>query len=342
MELTTVVLKPEELDKAAAFLQRGQCVAFPTETVYGLGANALDAQAVAAIFTAKGRPQDNPLIVHCASEAQVLSLVGDVSPEARKLMRRFWPGPLTLVLPRADKIPSVVSAGLDTVAVRIPSHPIALQLIEQAGLPLAAPSANLSGRPSPTTARHVLEDLGGRISAVVDGGETGWGVESTVVDCTTKPFRLLRPGGVTLEELESVTPVLVDPGVYGQLQPGSTPRSPGMKYRHYAPRAHVILVVGKGAPERIAALGREYQAEGKKVGVMAPAEHCPAYQEFTTLPMGSLSNLQEISANLYRLLREADELRLEILLVEGITEAGLGMAIMNRLRRAAEVYIQEG
>lgn len=337
--MNTIVLKPDELDKAAAFLRMGHCVAFPTETVYGLGANALDPQAVASIFSAKGRPQDNPLIVHCASQEQVLSLVGEADADVLALMERFWPGPLTLVLPRTDKIPPEVSAGLDTVAVRVPSHPLALKLIELTGLPLAAPSANLSGRPSPTTAAHVLADLCGRIRAVVDGGETGWGVESTVLDCTTKPFRLLRPGGVTLEELQEVTAVVVDPGVYGQLEPGSVPRSPGMKYRHYAPKAHVILVVGDGARRHIQTLAREYAAEGKKVGVMAPREHCPHYQEFITLDMGSRNDLLEISANLYRLLREADEFGLDVLLVEGISEAGLGMAVMNRLRRAAEEYI---
>ncbi|MGI6150227.1 MAG: threonylcarbamoyl-AMP synthase [Firmicutes bacterium] len=335
MGMKTIVLQPEELDQAAAFLQAGACVAFPTETVYGLGANALDAQAVASIFAAKGRPQDNPLIVHCCSEAQVLDLVGEVHPTARELMQKFWPGPLTLVLPRTAKIPPVVSAGLDTVAVRIPSHPVALRLIELSGLPLAAPSANLSGRPSPTTAAHVLADLDGRIRAIVDGGETGWGVESTVVDCTALPFRLLRPGGVTLEELQTVTPVEVDPGVYGQLQPGSPPRSPGMKYRHYSPNAKVVLVLGDRPEERILAEGQKHAAQGRRVGVMAPTEHCPRYSEFATLPMGSVSNLQEISANLYRLLREADALELDVLFVESLPETGLGMAIMNRLRRAA-------
>jgi len=340
--MKTIVLGPDDTDQAAAFIRAGELVAFPTETVYGLGANALDAQAVSSIFAAKGRPQDNPLIVHCASEEQVLSLVGEVDPEARQLMKRFWPGPLTLVLPRTEVIPAVVSAGLDTVAVRVPDHPIARRLIESAGLPIAAPSANLSGRPSPTSAQHVLTDLDGRIKAVLDGGETGWGVESTVVDCTTRPFRLLRPGGATLEELQAVTDVVVDPGVYGELQPGSRPRSPGMKYRHYAPRAQVILVEGEDAGERIVSLGRELVSQGRKVGVMAPTEHLARYQEFITLPMGSLQHLQQISASLYRLLRQADDLGLEVLLVEGITEVGLGMAIMNRLRRAAGHHVHQG
>src|SRR5690554_2483728 len=316
MAITTVMLGPNELAEAARLLRAGECVAFPTETVYGLGANALDAKAVEAIFVAKGRPQDNPLIVHCASEVQVRELVEEIPLDAVKLMERFWPGPLTLVLPRSSRIPPVVSAGLETLAVRIPSHPLALELIERAELPLAAPSANLSGRPSPTTAQHVYTDLKGRIAAVVDGGETGWGVESTVVDCTSQPFRLLRPGGVTLEELNSICHVQVDPGVYGGLEPGIQPRSPGMKYRHYAPNAKVILVVGEGAPSHIKSLGEEYSAQGLEVGVMAPTEDCSLYAQFKTLDMGSRNRLQEISANLYRLLRETDHIGLDIVLVQ--------------------------
>ncbi len=334
MAVRTLLLTSDELDKAAALLKAGECVAFPTETVYGLGASALNPQAVEAIFVAKGRPQDNPLIVHCASQAQAAELVTEISAEAAALMDRFWPGPLTLVLPKEPQVPDVVSAGLDTLAVRIPSHPLALKLIELAG-PLAAPSANLSGRPSPTKAEHVMNDLGGRIAAVIDGGETGWGVESTVVDCVSRPFRLLRPGGVTLEELNSVCPVAVDPGVYGELKQGETPRSPGMKYRHYAPNAQVFLIVGDQTEERIKELAEQYTNAGSKVGVMVPTEHAARYSGFTVLPMGSIENLQEISSSLYRLLREADEKGLDILLVEGISEKGLGMAIMNRLRRAA-------
>lgn len=334
MAVRTLLLGTNELDRAAALLRAGQCVAFPTETVYGLGASALNPQAVEGIFAAKGRPQDNPLIVHCASQEQVAELVTDIPEEAAALMKAFWPGPLTLVLPKGPQVPDVVSAGLDTLAVRIPSHPVALRLIELAG-PLAAPSANLSGRPSPTKAEHVMTDLAGRIAAVVDGGETGWGVESTVVDCVSRPFRLLRPGGVTLEELNTVCQVVVDPGVYGELNQGEKPRSPGMKYRHYAPNAQVFLVAGDRAEECIKELAEEHQRRGCKVGVMVPTEHASRYSGITVLPMGSTANLQEISASIYRLLREADELRIDVLLVEGISEEGLGMAIMNRLRRAA-------
>lgn len=333
MELETMILRPHELDKAAQLLQAGKCVAFPTETVYGLGANALDPEAVKAIFTAKGRPQDNPLIVHCYSQKQVREVVSEIPPKVQTLMNRFWPGPLTLVLPKGDLIPPVVSAGLDTVAVRIPDHPVALALLEKADIPVAAPSANVSGRPSPTRAEHVLFDLGGRIGAVVDGGETGWGVESTVLDCTTTPFRILRPGGITLEKLREVTDVEVDPGVYGPAH--TKPRSPGMKYKHYAPDADVYLIVGEGTPAKIRELGEHYKRLGRRVGVMAVTEHISLYSDFTVLDMGSKLALQEISSRLYHLLREVDRTGIEVLLVEGVSEEHLGMAIMNRLRKAA-------
>lgn len=333
MALETIVLGPHELDKAAQLLRAGEVVAFPTETVYGLGANALDPRAVAAIFTAKGRPQDNPLIVHCYSQEQLAGVVREIPPKARDLMNRFWPGPLTLVLPKGEQIPPIVSAGLDTVAVRIPDHPVALALLKKTGIPVAAPSANVSGRPSPTRADHVLFDLGGRIKAIVDGGETGWGVESTVLDCTTEPSRILRPGGITLEKLLEVTNVEVDPGVYGKAQ--ARPRSPGMKYRHYAPEADVYLIVGEKTPEKIRELGEHYRKLGKRVGIMAVTEHVSFYNGFTVLDMGSKETLQEISSRLYHLLREVDRTGIEVLLVEGVSEEHLGMAIMNRLRKAA-------
>ncbi|MCK9525103.1 MAG: L-threonylcarbamoyladenylate synthase, partial [Limnochordia bacterium] len=240
---TTRILRPQEIGEAARLLAEGKVVAFPTETVYGLGANALNPQAVAAIFQAKGRPQDNPLIVHLSEGGQVEAFVKDIPAQARLLMERFWPGPLTFVLEKTERIPSVVTAGLETVAVRVPDHPIALELLKQIEFPLAAPSANVSGRPSPTRAQHVLADLDGLIPAILDGGETGWGLESTVLDCTVWPFRLLRPGGVTLEDLRALVPVQ-----YGAAQGGhveeQVPRSPGMKYQHYAPEADVYLVTG--------------------------------------------------------------------------------------------------
>jgi len=331
-ELKTQLLQPEEVGRAAELLAQGEVVAFPTETVYGLGANALDPEAVAKIFAAKGRPQDNPLIVHCTGIGQVEELVRDIPPAARLLMERFWPGPLTLVLPKREVVPEVVTAGLDTVAVRVPDHPVALRLLQAVSFPLAAPSANLSGKPSPTRAEHVLQDLGGRIPAILDGGETGWGVESTVLDCTTWPFRLLRPGGVTLEQLQELVEVVSRAQHAGE----EPPRSPGMKYAHYAPEAEVFLVSGPGAAGKILELSEAFEEKGLKVGVMTWAERAVLYPGLTVLSMGHEGDLPGLANKLYHLLRRADELGLKVLLVEAVGEEHLGLAIMNRLRKAAK------
>ena len=330
--MSTKVLRPDELEQAAALFAQGQVVAFPTETVYGLGANALDRQAVARIFAAKGRPQDNPLIVHCTGVEQVEKLVREIPEEARLLMERFWPGPLTLVLEKTEAVPEQVTAGLDTVAVRVPDHPVALALLQQVPFPLAAPSANLSGRPSPTKAEHVLQDLGGRIPAVVDGGATGWGVESTVLDCTESPFRVLRPGGVTVEELLQLVAVDWQPLSKG----GEPPRSPGMKYAHYAPEAEVFLVSGPGAAAKIKELSEAFLGKGQQVGVMTWEERAGLYPKLTVLSMGRQGDLPGLASKLYQLLRAADELGLKALFVEAVSEERLGLAIMNRLRKAAK------
>lgn len=337
MVLDTKILTATELDQAAELLRGGEVVAFPTETVYGLGANALDPAAVAKIFQAKGRPQDNPLIVHCFEQAQIADLVTEIPPQAQLLMDRFWPGPLTLVLPKSEIVPEVVSAGLATVGIRIPDHLLALELIKRTGFPLAAPSANLSGRPSPTRAHHVITDLGGKIPAIVDGGETGWGLESTVLDCTVQPFRLLRPGGVTLEQLQEITPIQVDKAIYGSTV--EAPASPGMKYQHYAPRAEVFLVLGQDTPAKIVQLSEDYLKAGKKVGVMTWSERCQLYPRLTCLSMGSSGDLVALANKLYHLLRESDRLGLEVLFIEGVSEEHLGLAIMNRLRKAANEQV---
>jgi L-threonylcarbamoyladenylate synthase len=321
------------VDQAASLLAQGQVVAFPTETVYGLGANALDSGAVEAIFKAKGRPQDNPLIVHLGEQSQADKYVQAIPPKACLLMERFWPGPLTLVLAKTGQVPPVVTAGLDTVALRVPDHPLALELLRQTGFPLAAPSANLSGRPSPTRAEHVLADLGGRIPAILDGGETGWGLESTVLDCTVEPFRLLRPGGVTLEDLRALVPVTFAASEGEDKEP---PRSPGMKYQHYAPDATVFLLTGQGVRARIQEESEPYRRRGQKVGVMTWNERSHLYSGFTVLPMGSEGDLQTLANKLYHLLRQADHLGLDVLYIEGVPEADLGLAIMNRLRKAAD------
>lgn len=333
MAVETKILTAAEVEQAAELLRSGEVVAFPTETVYGLGANALDSQAVAKIFQAKGRPQDNPLIVHCFEQAQLACLVMEIPPQAQLLMDQFWPGPLTLVLRKSEAIPEVVSAGLSTVGIRIPDHPLALELFRKTGFPVAAPSANISGRPSPTRAQHVFTDLGGRIPAILDGGETGWGVESTVVDCTVQPFRLLRPGGVTLEELRAVTPMQVDATIYGAKS--EAPRSPGMKYQHYAPRAEVFLVLGQDTPGKILELSEDYLRAEKKVGVMTWDERVQLYPKLICLPMGPSGDLASLANKLYHLLRESDRLGLEVLFIEGVSEEHLGLAIMNRLRKAA-------
>ncbi|HKM43310.1 MAG TPA: L-threonylcarbamoyladenylate synthase [Limnochordia bacterium] len=336
MELTeTRILCPSEIGEAVRLLAEGRVVAFPTETVYGLGANALNPEAVKAIFKAKGRPQDNPLIIHLSEAGQVEPFVQEVPFQARLLMEEFWPGPLTLVLKKTEQVPEIVTAGLDTVAVRVPDHAVALELLKHTGFPVAAPSANVSGRPSPTRAQHVLADLGGLIPAILDGGETGWGLESTVLDCTATPFRLLRPGGVTLEDLRTLVPVQ-----YGasqiDLEDQEAPRSPGMKYQHYAPDAEVYLVTGDGVATKIRELSEPYIQRGEGVGVMTWKERADLYPTLTVLDMGPQGDFGVLAHSLYHLLREADVLGLKVLFIEGVSEDNLGLAIMNRLRKAAD------
>lgn len=329
--------EPEAVAAAADLIRRGSVVAFPTETVYGLAANATDAAAVARIFEAKGRPSDNPLIVHVADREQLSSVISQLPPLAEKLMNRFWPGPLTLVLPKHQTVPDVVTCGLATVGVRMPSHPVALALIRSAGVPLAAPSANRSGRPSPTVAEHVLEDLDGRIPLLLDGGETGLGLESTVIDMTVDPPVLLRPGGVTLEQIcAEIGPVEVAAAVHG-VETGEAPRSPGMKYAHYAPKAQMLLVEGPvlRMQEKIRDLLEEYEAEGKRVGIICSAESRGVYPAQVVLEYGTREDLAGIASDLFSTLRAFDRHRVDVILAEGVPESGIGLAIMNRLRRAA-------
>jgi len=324
---------------AAAILRAGGVVAFPTETVYGLGADALNAAAVRKIFTAKGRPADNPLIVHLAAASELAAVAAGIPDAAYALAQAFWPGPLTLVLPRTEVVPDVVTAGLDTVAVRVPDHPVALALIRAAGRPLAAPSANLSGRPSPTNARHVMEDMAGRIGAVIDGGETGIGVESTVLDLTGATPMILRPGGLPREKLQAVLPdVTIDPALLPDTgEEPTVARSPGVKYKHYAPQAEVVVVEGDPAkiPERVRSLAAAAAAAGKKVGIIATAETAAAYDGAHVLVCGSRDNLLTVSHNLFSYLRQMDAVGVDLIIAEGVGEAGLGLAIMNRLRKAA-------
>ncbi|MGB9887309.1 MAG: L-threonylcarbamoyladenylate synthase [Moorellales bacterium] len=333
---------PAVLARAARVLQRGGLVAFPTETVYGLGANAFSSRAVRAVFAAKGRPQDNPLIVHVGRRSQVTELVRELPWAAEVLMKRFWPGPLTLVLPGNGRVAPEVTAGLDTVAVRMPRHPVALALLRLTRLPVAAPSANLSGRPSPTLGRHVLQDLRGRIDLVLEAGPAQVGVESTVLDLTTKPPMVLRPGGVAVEDLEAVIgPVRLDPTVRGGAGPEARPRAPGMKYRHYAPRAPLLLVSGEPrvVGERMAELVRQAKAKGQKVAVLASDETAAVCRQ-KELPdllvaLGPRHDPAVAAAQLYASLKLCDRQGVSLILAEAWPEEGLGLALSNRLRKAA-------
>lgn len=318
--------------RAAALLRAGELVAFPTETVYGLGADALNGEAAARIFAAKGRPADNPLIAHIAGESGLAGLIaGEPCACARALMRAFWPGPMTLIFPKSPRVPREVTAGLDTVAVRMPSHPVARALIRAAQTPIAAPSANRSGRPSPTTAAHVLEDMEGRIPLILDGGPCEVGLESTVVDVTGARPRILRPGGVTLEMLEGVVgDVDVDEGVLHQLQAGSQARSPGMKYKHYAPKGEVTIVTGPRAAQEIARL---YDAADGRAAILA----------FSQADYGArrVYRLKNAPGELFAALRQLDEDGMETIYAEDVPTTGVGLAVMNRLMRAAAFRVVE-
>ncbi len=326
----------EALEEAGQILRSGGLVAFPTETVYGLGANALDGRALGRIFEAKGRPGDNPLIVHVAVSEQVNNLVENIPQAAKILMDTFWPGPLTLIMPVGKDIPAEVTAGLKTIAVRMPDHPVALALIMSAGIPVAAPSANLSGRPSPTSAAHVMQDLGGRIEAVLDGGVSGLGVESTVLDLTTLVPVVLRPGGITLEDLRSVLgKVDIDPEDEAGFQ--GSPRSPGMKYIHYAPRAPLFLVTG--SPEAVAGkiseLAISHRSAGRRVGILSYADSADLSAVGEVVLAGIRSKPETVAAELYAALRRFNEMGVDLILAEGLEEQGVGLAVMNRLKRAA-------
>lgn len=330
---------PEGIAKAARLLQRGELVAIPTETVYGLAADALNGEAAARIFAAKGRPQDNPLIVHVASLAAWEPLVKGLPDVAVRLAQAYWPGPLTMILPRSGRIPSAVSAGLSTVAVRMPAHPVARALIAAAGCPLAAPSANRSGSPSPTSAAHVMADMAGRIAAVVDGGSCSVGVESTVVDLTPAetggPIRLLRPGGVTVSMLENIAgEVDIDPAVTNRLAEGAAAASPGMKYKHYAPRAQVVIV--RGNPERYAAYvnGQARAASGKKVFALCFEEDRPRLQ-VPCVAYGRRGDSSSQARELFDALRRLDEEGADVAYAACPGQSGVGLAVYNRLLRAA-------
>ncbi|UMY54448.1 threonylcarbamoyl-AMP synthase [Paenibacillus peoriae] len=340
----TRIAAEKGIREAAVLLQAGETVAFPTETVYGLGADARSTKAVEAVFAAKGRPSDNPLIVHVSDADQLEGMVAEINDTARALMNMFWPGPLTLVLPVVPQaLSSRVTAGLDTVGVRMPDHPIALRLIAEAGCPLAAPSANRSGRPSPTLAQHVREDLEGRIGGILDGGPTGVGLESTVVQAADDgTVTILRPGGVTAEQLAAVArAVVLDPALAatpGEDADSPAPRSPGMKYTHYAPRGRLSVVQGPSSVEVtgwIRAALAEASARGERTAVLAFDEHTAGYAGERVYTLGKLDALHEAAQRLYGVLRRCDEDGVTYILAESCPPKGLGDAVMNRLLKAA-------
>ncbi len=319
------------IQKAGEIIRKGGLVAFPTETVYGLGANALDRKAVRKIFEVKGRHFDNPLIVHISDLEDLSKLAKDIPSEAIVLVKKFWPGPLTLILKKTKVVPNATTANLDTVAIRMPKDKIALELIRASGVPIAAPSANLSGRPSPTTAQHVLEDFDDKIDLILDGGPTKIGLESTVLDLTTTSPLILRPGGLSLEKIRSVLKnVELHPSLLGEKFAGEV-RSPGMKYRHYAPRARLILV-RRGMDRMI----EKFKGEGKRVGILITSENKGKFKDAdVTLVVGSKNNLEQIARNLFRVLRQFDLLNVDVILSETFPKKGLGLAIMNRLKKAS-------
>ncbi|WP_235988836.1 L-threonylcarbamoyladenylate synthase [Aquibacillus kalidii] len=320
-----------QIEQAATLLRQQEVVAFPTETVYGLGADATNSAAVEKIFLAKGRPSDNPLIVHVSSPHEVSKYVQSIPEPAKKLIAAFMPGPLTVILESNGVIAENVTAGLETVGVRIPDHPVARLLLEKAAIPLAAPSANRSGKPSPTNAVHVHHDLNGKIAGILDGGQTGVGLESTVVDCTGDIPMILRPGGVTREQLEAVVgKVMVDPAL---VQSKDKPKSPGMKYNHYEPDVPLWLI--KGNANFFQKKINQLTEQGKKVGVMASGELAEQLKAPITHPCGSRQNLSEVAIQLYDTLRSFKQTEVDVILCEFFEEIGVGQAIMNRLQKAA-------
>ena len=375
--MKTKIFGKEGISEAAEILKGGGLVAFPTETVYGLGGNGLDKEAAKKIYAAKGRPSDNPLILHVSSIEEVYPLVKALPEKAKKLMEAFWPGPLTLVLPKSDLVPKESTGGLETVALRSPENALTLSLIRACGFPIAGPSANLSGRPSPTEASHVFEDLGGRIEGILEDGAVGIGVESTIVDLSEDCPTLLRPGAITIEDLEEVLgeKVAIDPTLLGKsMAEGFTPKAPGMKYRHYAPKAEMILFKKKeedetgSGQEEIAELILSYGgmelsdcpekevkrsvAEAilsygekelsvspeKRIWILCGEDTASLYEgdgRFTVQILGRREEPLSMTHNLFRLLRKADEEGVELILGECYSEEGVGFALMNRLKKAA-------
>ncbi|WP_367567003.1 L-threonylcarbamoyladenylate synthase [Lacrimispora sp.] len=337
---------PEEelLKKPAEILKNGGLVAFPTETVYGLGANALNEEAAKKIYEAKGRPSDNPLIAHIADFDDLIPLVSQVPESGKKLMEAFWPGPLTLIFPKSGLVPYGTTGGLDTVAVRMPADPIANALIRLAGVPVAAPSANTSGRPSPTTADHVWQDMNGKIDMILDGGAVGIGVESTIIDVSGEEPVILRPGAVTQEMASSILgqEIHLDPAIAtGPMKAKVKPKAPGMKYKHYAPKAELTLVEGemKDVVKTINRLVEERLSKGFRVGIICTEETRESYPHGIVRSLGIRTKEETLAHSLYSVLREFDDLEADYIYSESFSKDHLGQAIMNRLVKAAGYHI---
>lgn len=349
-EIQTVIRKMDESDidaeavrQAGKILREGGLAAFPTETVYGLGADALQAEASRKIYAAKGRPSDNPLIVHICCMQDLEKIVKTVPDTAKKLADAFWPGPLTMILNKNDKVPYETTGGLDTVAVRMPSNKIALALIREGGGFIAAPSANTSGKPSPTLAEHVYEDLNGKIPVILDGGQTGVGIESSIIDLTEDIPVILRPGCITMDMIENVIGrVRMDPGLVTE-GARQKPKAPGMKYKHYAPKADMYLVEGEAEAvvRKINLLAEKRSGEGKKVGIIGTKETAQYYKNGIVMSIGGRQEEEEIAHNLYRILRELDNSDVDIIYSESFLTPRMGQAVMNRLLKAAGHQIIE-
>lgn len=336
--MKTVVFSPDQIEPAAQILRRGGLLGIPTETVYGLGADGLNSEAVRRIFQAKGRPQDNPLILHIPSVDCLGEYCKEIPLAAFQLAGQFWPGPLTLILKRREIVPDIVTAGMDTVGMRCPDHRITRAILTAAGRPVAAPSGNTSGRPSPTTAAHMLEDMDGKIDGIVEGGPCSVGVESTILDLTEQPPRLLRPGGITLEQLRAVLgAVSVDQAVTRSLEPGERPRAPGMKYRHYAPKAPVTVVRGEAAQSARYICRRL----GAGDGVICFSEFTSLFEGHLVESIGPLQDEAEQARRLFDALRYFDGTKAERIWAQCPSDTGLGLAISNRLNKAAGFHIIE-
>lgn len=331
------------IEEAGTIIRNGGTVAFPTETVYGLGANALDEEAVKKIFIAKGRPQDNPLIVHVCSK-DISELVKEVPEIAQRMIDKFWPGPLTIILEKNDIIPNMTSANLNTVGIRMPSSEIALKLIELSKRPIAAPSANISGKPSPTEVERCVEDLSGKVNYIIGGESSDIGVESTIIDCTVNPPLVLRPGGITLEMLKEIdSNIEIDSALKSKPTENFKPKAPGMKYRHYAPKAHLKIIKGKNEKtiEIINEILENYIEKGNDVAILTTDENLNKFNKGKIISLGSENNLSEIAKNLFETLRKCDDLGVQHILCQGFEEKGVGLAIMNRLNKAAGYDILE-